>query len=139
MKWKPGDMSLAKKGITIMALFLIPLVGAIVIEGAYPSSIRALNNRLALARETLLKQQELLTLMLDAETGVRGYLLTKNQSFLDPYRTARSALPSLLRDVQARERSFDHNDSFYNDAILAHREMSVLLRLVDFGPSRRAL
>jgi len=37
-----------------------------------------------------------LTLMLDAETGVRGYLITGNRSFLQPYQTGRGRiLPSL--------------------------------------------
>src|SRR4051794_30792994 len=29
-------------------------------------------------------------LLVDMETGVRGYLLTRNESFLEPYRGARS-------------------------------------------------
>jgi signal transduction histidine kinase len=40
--------------------------------------------------------QQTLTLMLDSETAVRGYLLTGNQSFLAPYRSSRShILPDL--------------------------------------------
>jgi signal transduction histidine kinase len=61
-----------------------------------------------------------LTLMLDAETAVRGYLITGNQKFLEPYRSGRSRiLPSLdatsadlhmigqhrLDEALARERS----------------------------------
>jgi CHASE3 domain sensor protein len=42
--------------------------------------------------------QRTLTLMLDSETAVRGYLLTGNQSFLAPYRASRSqVLPDLAR------------------------------------------
>ncbi|HEU5270150.1 MAG TPA: histidine kinase dimerization/phospho-acceptor domain-containing protein, partial [Jatrophihabitans sp.] len=46
--------------------------------------------------------QQTLTLMLDSETAVRGYLLTGNQSFLAPYRTARrQILPDLDRTKAA--------------------------------------
>jgi two-component system, OmpR family, phosphate regulon sensor histidine kinase PhoR len=42
--------------------------------------------------------EQTLILMLDSETAVRGYLLTGNQSFLAPYRSARSqVLPDLDR------------------------------------------
>ncbi|HEX2901879.1 MAG TPA: ATP-binding protein [Jatrophihabitans sp.] len=45
--------------------------------------------------------QQTLTMMLDAETAVRGYLLTGNPAFLAPYRTARPQIPRQLQETRA--------------------------------------
>jgi two-component sensor histidine kinase len=45
----------------------------------------------------VLRQAE--ALMVDAETGQRGFLLTSQPSFLDPYNRARSQLPSKLNEL----------------------------------------
>jgi CheY-like chemotaxis protein/CHASE3 domain sensor protein len=44
--------------------------------------------------------QTLLSAVKDAETGQRGFLLTGNELYLDPYTTARAALPGLVRRVR---------------------------------------
>ena len=43
--------------------------------------------------ETLKESNQLLTLLVDAETGVRGYGLTQNPQFLEPYQHALRAIP----------------------------------------------
>jgi signal transduction histidine kinase/CHASE3 domain sensor protein len=45
--------------------------------------------------------EQLLRLMVDLETGKRGYLLTGDRSFLAPYQQARSDLEGLLTEAQA--------------------------------------
>jgi CHASE3 domain sensor protein len=44
---------------------------------------------------------EVLTLMVNAETGMRGYLLTKHEEFLQPYATASQNLPATMSQVRA--------------------------------------
>jgi signal transduction histidine kinase/DNA-binding response OmpR family regulator/CHASE3 domain sensor protein len=44
--------------------------------------------------------QMLLSAVKDAETGQRGFLLTGNEIYLDPYTTARAALPGLIHRVR---------------------------------------
>ncbi|HEX8385755.1 MAG TPA: CHASE3 domain-containing protein, partial [Rubricoccaceae bacterium] len=41
----------------------------------------------------------MLTVMVDAETGQRGYLLTGNEAYLEPYRAAEARLDSLLGEL----------------------------------------
>ena len=41
--------------------------------------------------------------LLDQETGVRGYVLTGDDGFLDPYRTGREVEAAALRDLRALE------------------------------------
>jgi signal transduction histidine kinase/CHASE3 domain sensor protein len=45
--------------------------------------------------------EQLLRLMVDLETGKRGYLLTGGRSFLEPYEQARRELEGLLTEAQA--------------------------------------
>ncbi len=45
--------------------------------------------------------EQLLRLMVDLETGKRGYLLTGDRSFLEPYEKARRELEGLLSEAQA--------------------------------------
>jgi signal transduction histidine kinase/CHASE3 domain sensor protein len=45
--------------------------------------------------------EQLLRLMVDLETGKRGYLLTNDRSFLAPYEQARRELEGLLAEAQA--------------------------------------
>ena len=44
---------------------------------------------------------EVVTLMVNAETGMRGYLLTKRDEFLQFYATASQKLPSAMSDLRA--------------------------------------
>lgn len=43
----------------------------------------------------------ILTLMVDAETGMRGYLLTRRQDFLEPYALATQELPVTMTEISA--------------------------------------
>jgi CHASE3 domain sensor protein len=44
---------------------------------------------------------EVVILMVNAETGMRGYLLTKRGEFLEPYAIASQKLPSAMSDLRA--------------------------------------
>ncbi len=44
---------------------------------------------------------EVLTLMVNAETGMRGYLLTQRDEFLQPYATALENLPAAMEHLRA--------------------------------------
>jgi CHASE3 domain sensor protein len=43
---------------------------------------------------------EVVTMMINAETGMRGYLLTKRDDFLQPYAIASQTLPSAMSDLR---------------------------------------
>ncbi|MFL5894758.1 MAG: diguanylate cyclase [Thermoleophilaceae bacterium] len=52
--------------------------------------------------------QKMLIAMLDQETGLRGYINTREQSFLGPYRTGRAQLDLAITDAQTH--ATDRND-----------------------------
>jgi len=66
------------------------------------------NRRTTSALEMQTKVNDVMALITDAETGQRGYLLTGDTSYLDPYKVATSRIiPTLseLREVVTREGS----------------------------------
>jgi signal transduction histidine kinase/CHASE3 domain sensor protein len=74
--------------------------------------------------EKRLKSSELiLRYMIDQETGVRGYLLTQDEEFLQPYHLAKQALPHPL--VELQQQSPDQR------AILQRLEQQIQQRFQD--------
>jgi PAS domain S-box-containing protein len=73
------------------------------------SSLRAIlegNHQVIHCRQVLLELDRVLSLLKDAETGQRGYLLTEREEYLTPYRVAETELkPALdsLRSIVAQD------------------------------------
>jgi len=63
--------------------------------------MQAAGNMRTQTTETLAKAQSLLTMIIDAETGTRGYLLTDNENFLKPYEAVRDGIPAKLTQLNA--------------------------------------
>ncbi len=68
----------------------------------------------------VLKLEEFITLHTDAETGIRGFLLTSDSTFLQPYTKAKKNIPRLLLQLT---QSFDTTD------IPVYSSYSILKRL----------
>ena len=67
-----------------------------------------------MSNSLLQETNRLLKTVVDAETGIRGYGLTKRREFLEPYLEAKKSLPPLLaklkvmvRENQRQERQFE--------------------------------
>lgn len=59
------------------------------------------NKQVALSQEALVDISQVRALILDAETGQRGFLLTDQETYLDPYTRAIGLLPSQLGKLRA--------------------------------------
>jgi methyl-accepting chemotaxis protein len=78
--------SLRARGIVLISILVLPLVASSV---AFAVATHARNETAAAIDHSLAVGDDLrdvLTAMLDAETGVRGYVATGDVVFLDPYR-----------------------------------------------------
>ncbi|HET8630057.1 MAG TPA: CHASE3 domain-containing protein [Thermomicrobiales bacterium] len=96
-----ADLSLRGKGLVVIAIPLIPLLGLLALV-AYPLVRPQESSATALVAHTLEVRAALSDVtiqLLDAETGVRGYLLTGQAADLAPYDQARAALPASLARV----------------------------------------
>lgn len=94
-------MSIRTKGLAVLA---IPLIGLIAVSASLAFAIHQQKSAEASVTHTMEVSNEIqgvLANLLNAETGVRGYLLTGQDSFLDPYRSALNDLPPALARLQS--------------------------------------
>jgi diguanylate cyclase (GGDEF)-like protein/PAS domain S-box-containing protein len=74
--------------------------------------------------------RSLLIALLDAETGVRGYLLTGASGFLEPFRKANARIPSLLRSLDGLVAASPGEGEVVDEIrALAWRRLDILRRL----------
>eukprot|EP01035_Chromulina_nebulosa_P062510 gene62510-85487_t len=100
----------------------------------------------AAARETIEYQEQLsglLSMAQDAESGQRGYLLTGEKSYLEPYQKAVEAIPGQLARIDAMTASNDQlapQVSHIKDALAQKlAELAETIALYDKGDAAKAL
>lgn len=89
----------AQGGITVF----IPIVAVLVSFGfaIYGNLSRTARQEDIERKFTAVRQYgDLLTLMVDAETGERGYILTQRDEFLEPYRIAVDEIPKTIEQLK---------------------------------------
>jgi CHASE3 domain sensor protein len=95
-----SQMSLSYRGaviVTIPALCLLATMGAWLWSRGESNSIRI---KVANSEERIANTKELLVVMLNAETGVRGYLVSDDPAFLEPNQAAQNSLPIALSKLK---------------------------------------
>jgi signal transduction histidine kinase len=88
-----AQLSVARKGLILIAVPLLFHLLFVLIVAAMEREHREQRTSELRSRQTIAAAYKLLGLMVDAETGVRGYVLTRNEVFLDPYHTSIAELP----------------------------------------------
>lgn len=123
-----ADLPLTWKGAVVVAIPLLVLTinwgSLLYLTGAKQSDRQAANQ----AARVTQSGQQVLAELLDAETGVRGYLLSGDPSFLQPYQSALQRLPGLLTALPAQAAGSPaavSKDVAWLTA-LAHNELSTL-------------
>ncbi|MEA2255448.1 MAG: hypothetical protein QOG35_1493 [Solirubrobacteraceae bacterium] len=84
-------------GLVVAAVLAVVLVVSIV-------TLRDARDRNQQARrsgDTVQAANAVQSLVIDLETGLRGYVITRDRSFLAPYRSARARAPAAVRRLQA--------------------------------------
>lgn len=133
-----GRRPLAVQAIVILALAIGPLMVSLSILGVNSERDRALNDKITEHREARVLQTELLKEMVDAETGVRGFLLARDRAFLEPYVLATSSVPQRFERLQEHAMS-DGGATLDEAEDLADSELQILSRLVNQRATSRAL
>src|ERR1700691_3364627 len=84
-------------GFTVSFIMLI-VVGAV----GYFSIVRVWNNtrELGATYSVIDRLSELISMVKDAETGQRGYLLTGNDTYLEPYRLADASIDNVIKQLR---------------------------------------
>lgn len=96
------DLSVRWRGGLILSIPVLCLFATVFVISALSSQTSAAIERKEQSRQTLLDTHRLLRDLLNAETGVRGYVITRRREFLEPYTEARTLLPESLNALSAR-------------------------------------
>lgn len=85
-------------------LILVPVTVSLLIAAVLELQVHRLTSAQGWVEHTdivLARARLLLGLIIDQETGVRGYVLGHDQRFLQPYQTAEASLPGLFGELRA--------------------------------------
>ena len=118
---------------------IVIVIGAL----SYGALRRAIGMRdlVGATRSVLQTSTSLLTALLDAETGERGYLLTRDTTFLAPYRGATPRIDSLLSQLRSLTRSDPAQQARLDTLSLrAHERVAALADAIEqMGSGRTAV
>lgn len=95
MRWTNIRKIAVSLTIAVIAAVLMVSIN----EAGYKRSLQALDT-LTKTQATRAKLNLLMQQMLDAETGLRGYLLTGEERYLEPYNSASAAISSSMDDLR---------------------------------------
>src|SRR5436305_14337347 len=97
---KARDLSLATKGILVVSMPLAALLVAMLVFSQFENQSREAERVVESAYEVRGETRRMLTSMVNAETGIRGYLLTGRPAFLQPYETSLAELPQIRANLR---------------------------------------
>ncbi|PTR34324.1 signal transduction histidine kinase [Luteibacter sp. OK325] len=87
------------------SIALVAVIVFFVVSGvlAYVNirTIRDGNQKVIQSQHTVVALSDILSSAQDAETGQRGFLLTGNERYLEPYRAALASIPARLQSIKA--------------------------------------
>jgi len=128
-----SNRSLRVKGLVVIAVPLFVLLGALV--AGYLMGIESRRAQQGVQRTLQIQHdiQEVHTLLAEAATGVRGYLLTGRPNFLERYRIAETELPKTLQRLRVQIRDARQRELLASIASLAARKSTGLSELVALG------
>lgn len=107
--------------IAALVVFIAAFLGAgLLVRNAVAANFDA-DQRIRDARTQLFA---MLQAQLDEETGIRGYLATRDVRFLEPYKAASARLPAIFPDLQQRLVALNASEaiSYVTDAQLVNAE-----------------
>ena len=92
-----------RTGSTLLLGFIAALIFTVanaVISFRSANTLVQNNERVLETQEAIRDVEALLSVIKDAETGQRGYLLTRNEEFLAPYNAAVGRVEGLVADLK---------------------------------------
>ena len=98
----PSDISLRGRGVFIISIPVICLLASILMIAALRAQTLAARKQEQQSQKTVTETSNLLREVIDAETGVRGYVITRRPEFLKPYLEAKALLPQSLDALSAQ-------------------------------------
>ncbi|MDY7540336.1 ATP-binding protein [Undibacterium sp. RTI2.1] len=128
-----SNQPLRLKGLVVIAVPVLVLLAALI--SGYVMSLESRQAQQGIQRTLQIQHdiQEVHTLLAEAATGVRGYLLTGQTNFLEPYRIAETDLPKPLQRLRLQIRDPQQVILLERVAALAAKKSEGLHHLVELG------
>jgi PAS domain S-box-containing protein len=92
-------LTVRRQGYIVIAIPMLCLIGSLGAFGWLKHTIDRAQMWVDRTDKTLFESNSLIVGLLNAETGARGYALTQNSEFLEPYYKAQNALPRSLEKL----------------------------------------
>ena len=109
------DRPIRQRGTLIVAIPVICLFASLIAIAGLRDSTLQIRKRADTNQAILQETNHLLTLVVDAETGIRGYGLTKRREFLSPYLEAKKSLPLQLAKLKVMVRGSQRQTQRFED------------------------
>jgi PAS domain S-box-containing protein len=99
------ELSVTQRGALIISIPAICLFASIFVIAGLRSLVVAAQKQEQQSQQTITQTNRLFRALVDAETGVRGYVITRRSEFLEPYLEAKTFIPDSLNSLSARVRA----------------------------------
>ena len=125
------ELSVRWRGALIISIPVVCLFASIfAIAGLRAKTLAALDQK-EQSRQIILEAHYLLTALINAETGVGGYMITKSPEILEPYSEARTRLPKLINSLSAKVQANPaQRQQFQEIPTLAQQQMALLEQIL---------
>ena len=133
------DLSVRWRGALIISIPVVCLFASIfAIAGLRSLALTALQQK-EQSQETIMETEQLLRALINAETGVRGYVVTKRPEFLEPYSEARTRLPKSLKVLSTQKQSTPaQRQQFQKIQTLAQQQITLLEQILKITDAQGA-
>jgi PAS domain S-box-containing protein len=125
------ELSVRWRGALIISIPVVCLFASIfAIAGLRAKTLAALDQK-EQSRQIILEAHYLLTALINAETGVGGYMITNSPEILEPYSEARTRLPELIDSLSAKVQANPaQRQQFQEIPTLAQQQMTLLEQIL---------
>src|SRR5579871_1752081 len=95
-----SGLSLDTKGVLVVAFPVCALLAAMAVFYQFQRQTRLASDAVQQSYQVRAEIRRVIITLINAETGTRGYLLTRRAAFLEPYLKSRQELPSHLQNLR---------------------------------------
>ena len=122
-----SDLPVRRRGALIIAIPILCLLTSVVAFAALQRSNAVAQKYVDQTQKVLLYTNRLLTALVNAETGVRGYALTYRPEYLQPYDAAIANIPQTMEELsQLVKDKPEHQQRVQQIQALSERKISVM-------------
>ncbi|BAY83048.1 two-component sensor histidine kinase [Calothrix parasitica NIES-267] len=124
------------RGAIIIALPFSCLVITLIASVWSRQNVITIYQEIDHTKTVILNSNRLLKVLLDAETGTRGYIITRSPAFSDTYNLARQQFPNIIKRLDERIHDSPQQERFEKIEALAKKNLSLLEKRI-LGVERR--